>query len=91
MSEAIATWRRDPGLPFQRLEEETIVVDPAQREVHLLNESAGRVWELCASPRSIADLVAELGEEYDAPVEELRAAVTELVADLGGKRLLLSA
>ena len=41
-----AAWRRDPGLPHQRLEEDTIVVDPRRREVHLLNETVTRVWEL---------------------------------------------
>ena len=36
------TYQRDPGLPFQKLDEETIVVDPRTREVHLLNDTAAR-------------------------------------------------
>jgi PqqD family protein of HPr-rel-A system len=91
MTTTTMAWRRDPELPHQRLEEETIVVDPASRQVHLLNETAGRVWELCASPRSLEELVAALVEEYDAPAEEVRAAVTELLADLGEKRILVRA
>ena len=86
-----ATWRRDPGLPHQKLDEETIVVDPARREVHLLNETAARVWELCATPSSLDDLVTALGDEYDVPAAELRAAVVELVSLLGEKRLLVAA
>ena len=40
-----ASWRRDAELPFQKLDEETIVVDPRRREVHLLNETAARIWD----------------------------------------------
>ena len=40
------TFKRDAGVPFQKLEEETIVVDPRTREVHLLNDTAARIWEL---------------------------------------------
>lgn len=92
MSAATTTslWRRDPELPYQKLEEETIVVDPRSREVHLLNDTAARIWELLASPHSIDDLVTALGEEYDAPADELRAAVEDLVAEFGGKGLLLT-
>ena len=85
------TWKRDPGLPFQTLEEETIVVDPRTREVHLLNDTAARVWELLASARSFDALTAALGEEYDAPADELRAGVEELLAGLSEKGLLLGA
>jgi PqqD family protein of HPr-rel-A system len=82
------TYRRDPGLPFQTLEEETIVVDPKTREVHLLNDTAARIWELLASAQSVDALTAALGEEYDAPAEELRASVEEFLRGLGDKGLL---
>ena len=35
--EKAQSWLRDATLPFQRLDEEAIVVDPRTREVHLLN------------------------------------------------------
>ncbi|HEX3904205.1 MAG TPA: HPr-rel-A system PqqD family peptide chaperone [Polyangia bacterium] len=82
------TYKRDPGVPFQKLDEETIVVDPRTREVHLLNDTAARIWELLASSRSVDELTAALGEEYDAPAEELRASVEELLGGLGDKGLL---
>lgn len=82
------TFKRDPGLPYQKLDEETIVVDPRSREVHLLNETAARVWELLASPRSLDELAATLGEEYDAPADDLRAGVEEVLAGFRDKGLL---
>jgi PqqD family protein of HPr-rel-A system len=85
----MTTYKRDPGLPFQKLEEETIVVDPRTREVHLLNETAARVWELLASSCSLDDLTETLAEEYDAPPEALRAGVEELLGGLQEKGLLV--
>ncbi len=82
------TFKRDPGLPYQKLDEETIVVDPRSREVHLLNETAARIWELLASPQSLDELAAALGEEYDAPPSELRAGVDEVIGGFRDKGLL---
>jgi len=85
------SWRRDPTLPFQRMDEDTIVVDPRSREVHLLNETAARIWELLETASSIDELCEALGEEYEgAPAEALRREVEAFVEDLGGKGLLLA-
>jgi PqqD family protein of HPr-rel-A system len=83
------TYKRDAGLPFQKLEEETIVVDPRTREVHLLNDTAGRVWELLASSFTLDALTETLAEEYDATPEALRAGVEELLEGLRDKGLLV--
>jgi len=85
------TYKRDPGLPFQKLEEETIVVDPRTREVHLLNDTAARVWELLASPFTVDELTETLADEYDATPEAVRAGVEELLAGFRDKGLLLEA
>jgi PqqD family protein of HPr-rel-A system len=83
------SWQRDPALPFQRMDEEAIVVDPRTREVHLLNETGARIWELLATAASIDELVATLADEYEgASPEALRAEVEAFVEELGGKGLL---
>jgi PqqD family protein of HPr-rel-A system len=73
------------------MEEEAIVVNPRTREVHLLNETAARIWELLETPRSIDDLCTVLGDEFDAEPAVLRAAVEGFVSDLSGKGLLMTA
>lgn len=88
---AQASWRRVADLPFQTLDEETLVIDPSRREVHLLNETATRIWQLCTSPRTLDELVEALGEEYDAPADDLRRAVAELLEGLRDKSLLETA
>ena len=84
-------YQRDPGLPFQTLDEETIVVDPRTREVHLLNDTAARVWELLASACSLDELTGTLSDEYDATPEAVREGVEELLAGLREKGLLVDA
>jgi hypothetical protein len=83
-------WRRVAEVPFQKLDYETIVIDPRRREVHLLNETAARVWELCGSPQTVDDLVAALGEDYDTIADDLRSAVVELLNGLRNKSLLVN-
>jgi PqqD family protein of HPr-rel-A system len=81
-------WHRDSGLPFQRLDEEMIVVDPRRREVHLLNETAARIWELLAAPSSLDELASSLGAEYDADGDELRTAILDCLTGLSDKGLV---
>ena len=66
------------------------MLDPRRREVHLLNETAARIWELLALPRSFDELMAKLGDEYDVGEAELREAVRECLDGLTSKGLLLA-
>lgn len=81
-------WSRDRDLPFQRMDEEAIVVNPQTREVHLLNETAARIWELLETPLSIDDLCDALEQEFEMEPAALRFEVESFVADLGGKGLI---
>jgi PqqD family protein of HPr-rel-A system len=85
-----ARLRRDPALPFQRMDEDAIVVDPRSREVHLLNETGARIWELLETASSVDDLAEALAEEYEGVAPEaLRNEVEAFLGDLGAKGLLL--
>ena len=80
--------RRVSSLPFQRLNDETLVVDPRTREVHLLNASASRVWELLDAPRTSAELLSVLATEFDAPTDVMQAEVDALLDELDRKGLI---
>ncbi len=83
-----AAFRRVSSLPFQKLNEEVLVVDPKTREVHLLNVTATRIWDLLETPRTHDELLAALTEEFDATPETLRADVDALLSELGQKGLV---
>jgi len=85
------SYRRDEALPYQKLDEETIVVDPRARAVHLFNETAARIWELLETASSVDELVAALADEYEgAAPEDLRREVEAFLGDLGARGLLAS-
>jgi PqqD family protein of HPr-rel-A system len=71
------------------MSEELLVVDPKARNVHLLNETGGRIWELLGETTSVDALVEALADEYEgATPEALRAEVEAFLADLDAKGLL---
>lgn len=80
--------RRVSSLPFQKMNDEVLVVDPRTREVHLLNATATRIWDLLESPRTPDQISAALEEEFDAPAEVLRADVAASLAELSAKGLV---
>lgn len=80
--------RRASALPFQKLNDEILVVNPGTREVHLLNPTATRIWELLESDRTAADLVTSLLAEYDADKAQVGKDVDALLTDLTTKGLI---
>jgi len=71
-------------LPYSKVEGQILVVVGKTREVHLLNESAARIWELLQAPVTLGALVESLAEDYDldpaAAEKEVEAAVEEMIA-----------
>jgi hypothetical protein len=80
--------RRVSSLPFQKMNDEVLVVDPRTREVHLLNVTATRIWDLLETPRTAVEISSALAEEFDAPADVLRADVVASLTELGAKGLV---
>ena len=80
--------KRAGALPFQKLNEEVLVVDPKSREVHLLNPTATRIWELLERDHTAAELVTALASEYDADPVQVGRDVEALLVELGTKGLV---
>ena len=61
------SYARAGYLPYRRLDDQTVIVDPKRREVHVLNGMGSTIWELLAETRNLVDLVAAL--EHDGPFD----------------------
>ncbi len=64
------------------LEGESIILSMKDGVYYGLNLVGHSIWQLIQEPRSIADVVARLLEEYDVEPEQCRQDLIELLRDL---------
>jgi hypothetical protein len=76
--------RRKDGLPFQTLVDRVVIVDPKGRQVHVLNETASRIWHHLAEERTVTELVALLEGEYETRPEVMEPEVESFLEELQG-------
>ena len=53
-----------------------------------LEELGVRVWELCDGQRSVQEIAAILGEEYDVAADTIQRDLLELLTDLMNENLV---
>jgi hypothetical protein len=89
MAEVAPRLRRDPHLPFQEIEGRVVIVSPARREVHELDEVGTFLWNELEEPRTLSQLVEAVCRTYDV---EAGRAVRDIrgFLDLLEERRLLS-
>ena len=80
--------RRDNGLPFQEIQGRAVVLCPARREVHELDEVGTFVWGRLREPSTLADLVESLCAEFEVEPARAREDLRIFLADLRDKGLL---
>ncbi len=51
-------------------------------QVYLLNETAGRIWELLDGQRSVSTIVELITQEFEVSTNEVEADFEKLVSDL---------
>lgn len=84
-------WRRDARLPFQEIQGQAVVVVPARRELHQLDETATFLWGALAKESTVADLAAALCGEYEVDEKTAEKDVREFLASLEEKGLVVRA
>jgi hypothetical protein len=84
-------YRRDGRLPFQEVQGQAVVVVPARRELHQLDETATFLWAALAREATVADLVAALCGEFEVDEGTAEKDVREFVSSLEEKGLVVRA
>ena len=80
--------RRVERIVARRGDDAVILLDPDSGNYYTLDDVGGRIWELCDGSRSIEEIADVLAAEYDAPAEQIRADVIELLGELREGRLV---
>ena len=77
------------GLPVQRLGDELMVFDPAQDEVHVLNETSAAIWEGVQDGLDVVRIASRLGERYDlGGIPDPRGLILAALEEMAGKGIL---
>ena len=89
MAESSEVFRRPNDVITQTVSGELMLVNMETGEFYGLNEVGIRIWDLCDGHRSSDDMAAIIGHEFDAPTEDVRADVDEVLDDLVSEKLLV--
>ncbi len=87
--ELVAAPRRSGRALAEELNGELVLVHVDTGMYYTLNEVGSRVWALCDGSQTIAQVIARLCEEFDAPPAEIEADVLELAGRLATEKLLI--
>jgi hypothetical protein len=79
---------RTEHLPWRKLDHQTVIVNPRNREVHVLNGTGSVIWSLLGEGRSIASLVGALRRDFEGEETAVVHDVTRFLADLTHKGLV---
>jgi hypothetical protein len=86
------TYCRRQRLPFRKLDDQTVILNPRGRDVHILNGTGTLIWELLSEGRSAEELVALLNgpRPFDADTLEMASDVAGFLAELTAKGLVVA-
>lgn len=80
-------YRRDDTLPCQEIQGQAVIVCPARRELHQLDETATFLWNRLDRPRSAAELAEILCGEFEVDPERAERDVLAFLGELERKGL----
>jgi hypothetical protein len=83
--------RRRERVLATRVDDQVALFDVDVGSYYGLDQVGGRVWELCDGSRELSDLVAVIGDEYDAPLDVVASDLKELLDDLASENLIVDA
>lgn len=83
--------KRREGVLAQEAKGRTVLLCLDDGSYYATDEVGGLVWELCDGERTLGEVAAAVGDEFDAPPETVMADVLEFVVELESEGLLVEA
>jgi hypothetical protein len=71
--------KRGNQVVAQKAAHELLLLNMEDGNYYSLNETGGRIWELCDGNRTVSQVVATLAAEYEVPYSTLESDVIELL------------
>lgn len=70
------------------VEDETVIYDPRNHNVHHLNPVAGVIWDLCDGSHTTKEIAEEILEVLEADQSQVEGDVTKTIEEFQSKGLL---
>lgn len=80
--------QRKAEVPWKQLEDTIVVLDLATGDFFELDELGSRIWSGLDGTRSLRELVADLGREYDATPDRIGSDAIAFLTDLHTRGLV---
>jgi Coenzyme PQQ synthesis protein D (PqqD) len=78
-----------PQVINEIIDGEAIMINLATGSYYSLDRVGGDVWTMLEASRPVEDIVAELGRLYDAPEQDVRRGVEDLLEQLAAEELIV--
>ena len=79
---------RKQGLPWQQIDDESLVLNPSEHEAHEFNETASFVWAHLDGKSSMQQIIESLADDYSVDALTVSGDVLSLGEELLNKGLV---
>ena len=66
----------------RKIGDEIIIIKDDGLSIHVLNETAAFIWEMCHGDNDVSDIATSICEQFNVSFEEASADVEDVVAKL---------
>ena len=84
-----STIKRNNSYPFQRVMDETVIVEPRTRQMHHLNEIGTDIWDILSEPHTIRDVISRIMEGYEVDNTTLQSDVMNFLQEMMSRNLIM--
>jgi len=79
---------RQGAHPFQKIVDETVIVETRAKQLHALNDVASYIWQLLEKPHTVKDIINKIIEQYDIDTQSAEKDVLSFINQLKDRNLI---
>ena len=83
-----ATVERTGDYPFQKIVDETVIVEPKAKLMHQLDEVGSNIWEFLDTPHTVEEIIAMIMENYDVDASRAETDVVQFLQEMEKRQLV---
>jgi hypothetical protein len=90
-SVARVLWQKNPALAWREIDEETVIISPAESVMHELNDTGSFIWKNIDGRRSAQEIATLMAANYEVTVEVALTDTEALLVELSSRKLIVVA